>query len=973
MKSKDVRNLIIFFLFILTPNLFAQIRAGSAFLKILPGARLQSMATAHTGVIEDMHAIYANPGATGFLRQWQWSASYTKWLADIYNASFIYGQNIRMPWSRHTRYAVGILYQGMPDFDSTDKMMPVASSSDMVAAMSIGQPLTFISKNVSFGSSVKYLRSKLDQFDTSGWAFDTGLSARTPRFGLGNSLFPHGIFSMGIAVTQLGSDLKFNTVGTPLPQTWRAGIAFYTGTHTGLQLLLTADYQEIKDEEGAFGLGAEFTVNRTFSINGGYNFDSDLFEKVSFGASIRLDDINTSLGDVFPGRNNALRMDIASMNEQDFFSRTYRGTASDYPIGPEKFRFLTHAKVDTFLTDTVLINWESSVDPDIYDDIYYTLLLDQDSLKMANLEYLYKKDPDKLFKFMSDSSYMVNEKLLETDYLFTNAVGGNYYWTVLAIDKDRHVRMAEKGNRHIARFYVPLPDIEIEKIEFEYDPWITMDEYQGKLLVTVRNKGDRTGKNFIVNVSDSLAVLKERLVESDTEEPITRRLSKTTIDSLRPGKQKTVHIDWDSKWLGKHAIIAHADVDSVLREWDKENNLGLQEVYTIPKGQISTADTAIALLNSRVEIDMPIVTEVTFNENSTAVASDYFTSTHWDAHLKTISDRMLENPKYKIQLQGFADSNSEVPLVDLANRRAQALRDTLVNRGVKKRQINIAPGKVWPLRPVPSNPEDARWIFEERRMVNISSDSAGQDALFLPLKHTDNETLLKHVLFQTQLKYAVPAYEGLALYYGRGIRDTIALKLTTGSNINKEIKWLPVNKEDLYWDEKEADYHILYTDTLGRTFRTRTKKVIMHKKDVVRENRIAVPLKFAQTDPLYDFYLDKLFEQASKLLENPEMRIAFSGHACATGSAAINENLSDRRAKSFYETFKNYMKRKHPQFYDSFVQRVDQTKGFGEGNPMQIERLTGEVILIGDNEKSTGRILNRRIEIKIYMKSSPLY
>ncbi len=973
MKIKDIRNLIFFFLLLLAPNLFAQIRAGSAFLKMLPGARLQSMAAAQTGVIEDMHAIYANPGAAGFLREWQWSASYTKWIADIYNASFIYGQNIRMPWSRHTRFALGILYQGMPDFDSTDDMMPMSSSSDLIASLSIGQPLTFISNYVSFGSNVKYLRSKLDQFDTSGWAFDTGMSARTPRFGLGNSLFPYGIFSLGFAVTQLGSDLKFNTIGTPLPQTWRAGVAFYTGSHTGLQLLLTADYQEVRDEQGAFGLGAEFTVNRTFSINGGYNFDNDLFEKVSFGASIRLDDINTSLGDVFPGRNNALRLDIASMNEQDFFSRTYRGTASDYPIGPEKFRFMTFADIDTFLTNTVPIHWEPSADPDLFDDIYYTLLLDQDSVKMANLEYLYKKDPDKLFTVVTDSTFLVKEKLSETKYLFTNAIGGNYYWTVFAVDKDRHVRMAEKDNRHIARFYVPMPDIDIEKIEFKYDPWITMNEYQGKLLVTIDNKGDRTGNNFIVTVSDSLAVLKERLLESDAEEPITRLLSKATIDSLQPGEQKIIPLEWNTKWLGKHVIIASADVDSVLAEWNEDNNLVQQDVYTIPKGQISTADTAIALLNSRVVIDMPIVTEVTFNENSSDVSSDYLTFTHFDPHLSIIADRLVRHPQYKIQLQGYADPNSEVALVDLADRRSRAVRDTLIHRGVNPGQIKITKGQVWPLRRVPSNPDDARWIFEERRMVKISSDSVGQEGLFLPLKHTDNETLLKHLIFQTQLKYAVPAFEALALYYGKGIRDTISLNLDTGSNINKDIQWLPINKEDLYWDEKEAEYHIMFTDTLGRTFRTKTKNVVMHKRDIIRENRIAVPLKFAQTDPLYDFYLDKLFEQTSTLLENPNMRIAFSGHACATGSAAINESLSDRRAKSFFEVFKNYMKRKHPDYYDSILQRVDQTKGFGEYNPMQIERLTGEVILIGDNEKSTGRILNRRIEIKIYMKDSPLY
>ncbi len=974
MKSKEIRWIILVLLFFITGNLYAQIRAGSAFLKMLPGARLQSMAAAHTGVIDDPHALYANPAAAGFLREWQWAASYTRWIADISNASLIYGRKVPMPWSRQTRLALGLLYQGMPEFDSTDDAMPTASYNDLVAALSIGQPLTFLSRNIALGANVKYLQSNLDEYRASTWVFDTGLSVRTPRFAMGNPLFPYGIVSMGIAITQLGDEMQFNQIGTPLPQTWRAGLAFYTGSHFGLQILLTADYQQVKDEKDVLGLGAEFTLNRTLSINGGYNFDNDLFEKVSVGASLRLDDVNiASLGEVFPGRNNALRVDLASMNEADFFNRTYRGTVSQYPIGPEKFKFLTTTAVDTFLTDSVLVKWQPTVDPDLFDDVAYTLLIDQDSVKMARIEQLYRDDPDMLLQYINVSNFLIKTDVQTSDYLFTQAYGGNYYWAVCAVDKDNHVRMAERDDKYIARFYVPMADINIEKIEFDYSPWITLDEFHGTLRVTVSNIGDRVAKNFIVNISDSLAIFKEQLDESYQNEPFTRLLSKTTIDSLVPGKQKTIHLDWYSRWLGKHEIIANADVENNLMEWDKSNNLLVQEEYTIPKGQISTADTALTLINSRVIITMPIVTEITFNKNNTAVSSDYLTFSNFDPHLSIIAERLVRYPQYKIQLQGYADTNSETATIELADQRARAVRDTLLNRGVRPNQIRIAPGQVLPLRRVPSNPEDAQWIFEERRMVQISSDSVGQDPLFLPVEHHDNETLLKHIIFNTELKYAVPANEALSLYYGRGIKDTISLNLASGSKINKTVEWLPVNKDDLYWDEKEAEYQIVFIDTLGRTFRTQPKKVLMHKRDFTREQRIAVPLKFAQTDPLYDFYLDKLFEQASVLLENPEMRIAFSGHACATGASTINERLSDRRANSFYEIFKEYLKKKHPNYYDSIVSRVDQTRGFGEYNPLQIERLTGEVVLIGDNDKSSGRILNRRIEIKIYMRDSPLH
>ena len=364
---------------------FGQIRAGAAFLKMLPGGRLQSMAASHTAVLDEPHAIFANPGATGFLREWQLAATYTKWLADVYNASLIMGKGVRTPWSQRTRFAIGLLYQGVPEFNSTNQNIASASANDMVASLSVGQPLSLISDNISVGSSLKYLRSKLDNFDADAWMVDVGLNARTHRFGLGNSLFPHGIFSAGIALSHVGQDLTFDRVGTPLPRTFRGGLAFIMGTHDGMQLLFSSEYYKVKDEDGAVSVGTELTLNRTISFNGGIDFGADLLKEFSFGASFRLDDINTVFGSDLPGRNKALRLDFASLDDVDFFNRTYRGTASHYPIHPEGFQFLNYCNDDTVLTDNITLKWESSRDPDLFDDVEYALLVDKDRSKLEQL------------------------------------------------------------------------------------------------------------------------------------------------------------------------------------------------------------------------------------------------------------------------------------------------------------------------------------------------------------------------------------------------------------------------------------------------------------------------------------------------------------------------------------------------------------------------------------------------------------
>jgi hypothetical protein len=64
-----------------------QVRAGMGYLKMLPGTRELGVAGTLTGALDYCYSFHANPAATGFLREWQYSASYTRWISDIYTDS----------------------------------------------------------------------------------------------------------------------------------------------------------------------------------------------------------------------------------------------------------------------------------------------------------------------------------------------------------------------------------------------------------------------------------------------------------------------------------------------------------------------------------------------------------------------------------------------------------------------------------------------------------------------------------------------------------------------------------------------------------------------------------------------------------------------------------------------------------------------------------------------------------------------
>lgn len=495
-------------------------------MKILPGTRQQSLANSLTGALDDSYLLYANPGAAGLLREWQWSASYTEWIADIYNASLLYGKHLRInaPWSRIMTLGFGMNYQGIRNFDATRGAQPFASARDILMNVSVGMPFGIASRNFSLGANFKYLRSELAQHKASSFAFDVGLLGRTPRFRLSkNGLFRYGILSGGLSINQLlGNSLKFINVATPLPRTFRAGLALNLGTHNGLQLQLSADYQSVRDEKGRFSFGTELTnvlspfnknLGRAVAIRGGYNFNSnrntDLVSKYSLGFSIRLDDFMYPHLKDLTQKNTALRFD-AGLLQSSKFSNIYQGSATYFPTGPEHFEFVK-SPYHSFATDepdsahttaqAISLAWESTRDPDLYDDVNYIVLVvkeDRDALdslitqtekydwnlfeftktqpytgKDKKVDYVlyeprrltalnsyvkfdFPRNPP-IYAYGSDSSF-VDAKDEKIRALLLPQEQGDYYWTAVVYDNNGHIRFAKTNGSKIAHFRVePFP------------------------------------------------------------------------------------------------------------------------------------------------------------------------------------------------------------------------------------------------------------------------------------------------------------------------------------------------------------------------------------------------------------------------------------------------------------------------------------------------------------------------------------
>ncbi len=576
---------------LLTESVSAQVRSGAAFLKILPGARQQGLAASLTGGIDEMHALYANPAATGYLREWQWAVNYTEWFADAYNLSITYGRKWRTPWSRDSKIAFGLYYQGIRDFESTGGLESAASANDLLLTLSYGNPLTFLSRNLSAGGNVKFLRSRLAHFTASSFVFDGGLLFRSNRFKLKTAVFDYAIVSAGVSATHLGQSLAFVSEATPLPTTLRAGMALNFGKHSGLQLQLSGDYQKVEDENGRFSFGAEVGWGYTVAFRSGYNFSNNILSKFSMGLSFRLDDLHSPIKNVLPGRNHALRVDLATLENNDFFSSSYRGGVNYYPIAPENFELASEIFETCAGNGNVKLSWEMAEDPDLFDAVHYALfVMREDSLGLAKVmekvqtrEFDLGNSADPTLTIITDpAQFSIDKKQRRMSHKLFAANEGNYFWTVMVEDSDGHVTFPKS----IARFKAPAPsepDLLITRIDFHLNQNEINDSgCQGEIALTISNHSKCAAREFAVNVYDSLSIDTRQLTLRSPDElefsAPRRPISQQWIEELLPGEQQTLLVPWRREKGGAHFIIAYIDEENRIRERDKTNNQKMQAI-----------------------------------------------------------------------------------------------------------------------------------------------------------------------------------------------------------------------------------------------------------------------------------------------------------------------------------------------------------------------------------------------------------
>jgi outer membrane protein OmpA-like peptidoglycan-associated protein len=670
---------------------------------------------------------------------------------------------------------------------------------------------------------------------------------------------------------------------------------------------------------------------------------------------------------------------------------------------PESFDFTSPANHELLYDTNPLLQWQSTIDPDPYDNVRYLVLAAyDDSMKVRQAINLAKVDFEHLLGQTSGDGWAACAAVDSNRYRMADLTGGDYFWTIIAYDGDRHIRLAGAGGENIRRFTVvdqnlmitegqpPAQwlsenlDVAIKSMVFEPISWITTTPEQGIVRVTVENRGRLKLDSLLVAVYDRFSPPADSIPPLFTDKDgagqapamFDSLIGASVIKNLAADEQRVLKFDWQTNRVGRHTLVAVVDEGQAIPELNEDNNRLAEVFSTIPKGTVSCPPSTIAFNIDDLSNDVPFIAVAYFDKGSARVNGDYLRRWPLTPPLQVLAERLKAYPGRRISVQGFADPVSGENSAALADQRSAAVRDELIAGGASPDQIAVLPGKVLPGRRLPANAEDAEAVLQERRCVNIVADDATAAVLFQPI-HTDIiDTTFVPVNFDVDLRLSEPLTWSaffIRLPHAADSLFILAPVDSTQSVARDVVEWsLQGVPNPAAWIGKPFAYAMHVQDRLGRHFRTRESSARLDSSALHVRHQIYGPAKFGKAEPLYEFYWNVLFAELSRMLSDKTLRVRFIGHACSIGSLEINEKLSQLRAAKFRERFLEEIRVRLPENYAELQDRVDLAVGLGETVPLRVDLDSATRVLLGNNRTPLGRVLNRRIEVTFYTPTEQL-
>lgn len=278
-------------------------RTALPFLKMDMGARYYGMAGAATAFADDVTGMsFYNPAALGMVESFQLAGTVSEAQLDM---KYHYGA-LAFPvgfLSIFGNNPLNIAFSGyMFDKGNTDDIYNRSIGDDWSFSFSIGEHIATTPWEVFgtsadlehyFGITGKYLRSELAKpvdgnVTGDAFAFDAGYTAVLDKH-----------FGIGVALKNVGTDIKYIAEKDPLPATLSAGMFFVPVDVDNIYWALSGDFiSYLKEEENRIRIGTEMYLFDMLALRGGVKLMEEIREEWTLGFGLKLFGFEIDVGTV---------------------------------------------------------------------------------------------------------------------------------------------------------------------------------------------------------------------------------------------------------------------------------------------------------------------------------------------------------------------------------------------------------------------------------------------------------------------------------------------------------------------------------------------------------------------------------------------------------------------------------------------------------------------------------------------------
>ncbi len=272
--------------------------AGAQFLKIGPGARVDSLGGAFSAIANDVTTIYWNPAGLSQLEKTSFSDTHTIWLADVRYNYLAFAT----PIEKIGTLGASITFLNVPDTEITTLDKPDGtglwySAWDTAVSLAYSRQLYHKESGakLSLGMNAKYIHQQIHRENATGVAIDVGTlyhtGWRSLRIGMAFSNFgPEMRFGgpdLETGAEEAGDErnaeyqpfpdttnpsrkAELETIEFPLPTNFRLGIAYDLVDNDSNLLTIAIDGNHPNDNSERLNFGLEYWYRKMAAIRAGY-------------------------------------------------------------------------------------------------------------------------------------------------------------------------------------------------------------------------------------------------------------------------------------------------------------------------------------------------------------------------------------------------------------------------------------------------------------------------------------------------------------------------------------------------------------------------------------------------------------------------------------------------------------------------------------------------------------------------------